>query len=57
MAKRMQIGFSLKGELAGRIDAFAKDHELTRSGALKLLVREALDARQKTGQPSGKRVA
>jgi metal-responsive CopG/Arc/MetJ family transcriptional regulator len=47
MAKRMQIGFSLKSELAGRLDRFAKQHDLPRSTALKLLVKEALDARDK----------
>ena len=46
MAKRMQVGFDLQTPLAKRLRRFAEDHDMTRSGALKLLVKEALDARE-----------
>jgi hypothetical protein len=45
---RILVGFPPKQRrLARQIEQFAADHELTKAAAVRFLVREALDAREK----------
>jgi hypothetical protein len=46
------IGFQLDDEVGTRLDQFRKDQDISRAAAVRLLVKEALDAREKSAEQS-----
>lgn len=45
--ERILVGFSVKNKLGRRLEEFAAAHDLSRAGAVRLLVTEALDERER----------
>ena len=44
---RILVGFPTNGDLGSQIEEFAAEHALSKAAAMRLLVKEALDARNR----------